>query len=539
MTPTASPTLRHWIALLALSLPMFMMATDFTAIFLAMPPMAADLAPSATQSLWIVHIGELIAAGTVITMGWLTGRIGPRILLLLALPLYAVSSALAAFAPNPEILLVARVLIGLATAAVGPAAFAMLRWLFTSAKHYGIAFAVVMGAFPVGTALGPPLTGLLLEHFWWGSVFLVNVPVGAAVLLGGLWLFPRAEERTADRIDMSSVAVSIAAVMLGVYGLQEIADQGFSVSYLLAVAVALVLSAWFVRRQRRVPNPLVDPELFASPLLRLLTVYFVLVHVAFVATDFVLIQHLQVVLDISPGNLGLVLVLPGIAAIIATGLTPALTARLTPASLMAVSFSGGIIGLLTILTALTVAPDVALFAAGMTIISFAVSPTMVLAAQLMITSVPRRQAGAAASVQDIGASLGGVVGIMILGSIAGVVFGRGVRAGAPESVGATDLGPATESPGAAVALAEEIGGGTGDALLSVVHDAWTQGAVAAHVLALAVAVLMLVVIVRWMRGVPMPTDDELADGDPADAEPISEALPADALDAEGVHSNAP
>lgn len=511
MTPNATPTLRHWIALLMLGLPMFMMATDFTAIFLAMPPMAADLAPTATQTLWIIHIGELIAAGTVITMGWLTGRIGPRSLLLMAFPLYAVSSALAAFAPNPETLLVARVLIGLAAAAVGPAAFAMLRWLFTSAKHYGIAFAVVMGAFPVGTALGPPLTGLLLENFWWGSAFLINVPVGAAALLGGLWLFPRTVERTTDRIDLTSVVVSIAAVMLAVYGLQEIADQGFSASYALAVTAAVVLGAWFARRQRRLDNPLLDPELFASPLLRMLTLYFVLVHLAFVAIDFVLIQHMQIVLEISPGTLGLFLVLPGIGSIVGTALTPLLTARMRPATAMASGIGVGIIGVLAILTGLTVIPGITLLATGMTIVSLGVSPTMVLAAQLMITSVPRHKAGPAASVQDIGASLGSAIGIMVLGSVSALMFGRGVRAGAPDGVSEAELSPATDSPGAAVALAEEIGGGRGDELLSVARDALTQGTVAAHALALAVAVLMLVVIVRALRGVQMPADDDPVD----------------------------
>src|SRR5699024_4393970 len=232
-------------------------------------PVAADLEPTATQLLWIVHIGELVAAGTLITMGWLTGRIGPRTLLLAALVLYGIGSGLAAFAPNAETLLTARVLIGAATAAASPAAFAMLRWLFTSARHYGVGFAVVMGAFPVGAALGPPLTGLLLEYFWWGSVFLINLPVAAIALLGGLWLFPAVSERTTDRIDITSVVVSITAVMLTVFGLQEIADQGVSPTYVLSIGGGVVLGWWFIRRQRRIDNPLLDLSLFAYRVLRI------------------------------------------------------------------------------------------------------------------------------------------------------------------------------------------------------------------------------------------------------------------------------
>lgn len=473
---------------------MFMMATDFTAIFLAMPPMAADLTPSSTQSLWIVHIGELIAAGTVITMGWLTGRIGPRALLLLALPLYALASALAAFAQDPETLLVARVLIGLATAAAGPATFAT--------------FAVVMGAFPVGAALGPPLTGLLLEHFWWGSVFLINAPVAALAALGGLWLFPCITERTTERLDVTSVVVSMTAVMLAVFGLQEIAERGFSLSYAVVVLTAGVLGAWFVRRQRRLANPLLDLDLFAAPLLRLLTVFFILVHVAFVAADFVLIQYLQVVLGLPAGTLGLVLALPGMAAITSTAITPTLISRLAPVTVMSWGTAGGLLGAGLIVLALTRAPGAAAFAAGMTIMSFAMSPAMVLATQLIVTSVPRRQAGPAASIQEIGASLGSAIGIMALGSLASAVFGRGVSAGAPEGVSGPGLEMATQSLGAAVAFAEELGGDSGERLLSVVHEAWAQGTLAAMTLAIVVGVVMLVMIARGLRWVQIPVDEK-------------------------------
>ena len=511
MTTTSTPTKqtsRQWTALLLLGLPMFMMATDFTAVFLAMPAVGADLAPSATQLLWIVHIGELVAAGTLITMGWLTARIGPRSLLLIALTLYGSASALAAFAPNAETLIVARVLIGAATAAVSPAAFAMLRALFTSARHYGIGFAVVMGAFPVGTALGPPLTGLLLEHFWWGSVFLVNVPVAAIAVLGGLLLFPSSNERSTDRIDITSVVVSMAAVMLVVFGLQEIVDQGFSVTYILAITAGIVLGTWFIRRQQRIDNPLLDLNLFAIRILRLMAIFFVLSMAGFMAVDFILIQHLQIVLGVPTATLGMILVAPGIAAILATGLTPILTRRFTPATVMATGVGISMLGALVILTALLLTPALTLFTVGMTLISFGMSPPMVLGAQLMLTSVSKQQTGPAASIQDMGASLGGAVGIMVLGSLSMAVFSRGVNAGAPEGVPQSDLDAATDSPGAAVAIAKDIGGPRGDELLSVIQEAWSWGTVSAYAFVMLIGVTLLVIIIRGLRGVHLPSDDE-------------------------------
>lgn len=495
---------RQVIALLLLGLPLFMMATDFTTIFLAMPALGADLAPSATQSLWIVHVGELVAAGSVITMGWLTGRFGPRTLLLVALPVYGLASACAAFAENAEVLIAARIVIGLASAAAGPATFAMLRWMFTTPGQYGVAFAVVMGAFPVGTALGPPLTGLLLEHFEWGSVFLINTPVAAVAVLGGLWLFPRTPERSAQRLDVASVALSMAAVMLAVHGLQEVADRGLSLGPALSVPAAVLLGAWFVRRQRRLADPLLDPVLFTAPMMRLLTLFFLLIHVSFVAIDYVLIQYLQIVLALPPGVLGLVLTLPGLAAIISTALTPAVSSRLRPASMMAGGMGLGLTGAALILTGLVLAPATVLIATGMTLMAFSMSPLMVLATQLMITSVSRSRAGPAAAIQDIGASLGSALGIMLLGSLAGVVFGRGMRSAGRDG----EDGTGTESLGAALSRAEDLGGERGEALLLAVREAWSLGTVAAVALALALGAATLVVMVRGLRGVQVPEQQE-------------------------------
>ena len=505
-TIPAQPTWREWTAVMLLTLPLFMMATDFTAIFLAMPAIAADLAPSSTQLLWIVHIGELIAAGFVITMGWLTGRIGPRALLLMAMSLYGLASALAAFAPNAETLLAARVLIGLATAAASPAGIALLRSLFSSAKHFSIGFAVVMGAFSVGGALGPPLAGLLLEYFWWGSVFLVNVPVAAVALFFGLWLFPRPIDRTTDRIDITSVVISMAAVMLAVYGLQNIADRGITVPFTLAIIVGLVLGWWFIRRQRRIENPLLDLDLFSIRVLRILALVFVTSQVAFMAVDFVLVQYLQIVAGIPTAPLGLLLAIPATAAIIATALTPALSRRYAPSTVMTAGMGVAVLGTLTILVTLAVAPVAPLFAGGMTIIALGVSPPMVVGAQLMVTSVTQRQAGPAASIQDIAASLGAAVGIVVLGSLSMAVFNQSLRATAPEDLSESTLDTASESPGGALSIAEGLGGDTGQELLQVAQDALSWGTVAAYLGALIVG-LVTMVILRGLRGVEMPTDE--------------------------------
>ncbi|WP_375003507.1 MFS transporter [Aeromicrobium sp. CTD01-1L150] len=506
------PTWRECTGLALLVLPMFMMATDFTAMFMAMPAVTADLAPSTTQTLWIMHIGEFVAAGLVITMGWLTGRTGPRLLLLAAMGLYGLSSAMAAFATDPETLLVARVLIGLAAASASPAAIAMLRSMFTSTKYFGIAFAVLMGAFSAGGTLGPPLGGVLLEYFWWGSVFLINVPVAAVVLLAGLRLFPRSSDRTDERIDMTSVMLSIAAIMLAVFGLQEIADQGVSPLYVGTTAAGLGLGVWFVRRQRRVANPLLDLSLFSIRPLRIAATAFVLSSLAFVAVDFILVQYLQIVTGVPTAQLGLMLAAPGLAAVVGTTFTLPLARRLALSHLMAAGLVISLIGALTIITAIPLAAQVTwLFIFGTTALAFGFTPLMLLGAQLIVTSAPKERAGSAVAIQDVSAGLGGAVGMAFVGSIAMAVFSRVLTVTAPTGVTDADLDAATQSPGGAVAVAEDIDGRTGQDLLTSAQDALSWGTVAAYATAIVLGIATIILILRGLRGVELPSETDEPD----------------------------
>ncbi|MBB3663729.1 DHA2 family multidrug resistance protein-like MFS transporter [Prauserella sediminis] len=503
---SARPTWRAWTGLALLALPLFMMATDFTVMFLAMPAVTADLLPSTTQTLWILHIGEFVAAGFVIAMGWLTGRIGPRTLLLFAIVLYGTASTLAAFAPDAETLLTARVLIGLAAAAASPAAISMLRSLFGGSRHFGIAFAVLMGTFSAGSALGPPMGGMLLEHFWWGSVFLINVPVAAVVLLGGPWVFPKGGRTTAERIDMTSVVLSMGAVILVVFGLQEIADRGPAVPYVLATLVGLVLGTWFVRRQRRLANPLLDLGLFAIRTLRVTAIAFVLSSAAFVAVDFLLLQYLQIVAGVPTDRLGLLLAAPGIAAVLGTAVTPILARWVEPARLMASGVGLALVGAMAVIWSIAGGTQQTwLSITGTTVVSLGVTPLMMLGAQLIVTAAPAKRTGSAVAVQDISAGLGGALGMAFIGSLAMAVFGRVLTAGAADGLTGAELDTAAQNPGSAVAVAGDLGGADGQALLTAAHDALSWGTVAAYGTAVVLGIATIVLVVRGLRGARLDT----------------------------------
>lgn len=173
---------RDWCGLGAMALALFMLSTDNTMLFLAQPSIGADLRPSAAQGLWIVHVGAFLGAALVITMGRLGDRVGRKRLVIIGMAGYGAASLFAAFAPTAETLIGARPLLGAATAVVTPSAMALLRTMFTDPEQFTRAFAIVMAAFSAGVAFGPPMGGLLIEYFWWGAVFLVNVPAAIIFL---------------------------------------------------------------------------------------------------------------------------------------------------------------------------------------------------------------------------------------------------------------------------------------------------------------------------------------------------------------------
>lgn len=526
---TSTPTWRSWVGLALLSLPLFMMATDMTALFLAIPSIAADLNPSSTELLWIMHSGEFVAAGLVITMGRLADKIGRLRLLLIALGLYGLSSALAALSTSPEFLLASRMLIGAAAAAASPSAIGLLRSMFVSAKHYSIAFAVLMGAFTAGGAIGPPMGGLLLEHFWWGSVFLINVPVAALTLIAGFWLLPNNAGDNPGRIDALSVGLSLGAVILIVFGLQEIADQGFSILYGASIVTGAILGWLFVRRQKRVADPLLDLGLFGYRTLRVTVIVIIVASLAFMATDLVLIQFLQVVTETPMATLGLLLAIPGSASILGSVVTPVAARFMKPSQVLAIGIVIGVAGAALVVAAIGFASSTLAWSiVGSSLITFGITPVMILSSQLIVTAVPVERTGSAVAIQDVGGGLGGALGMAMFGSLALLVYTRSLESNAPLGVNESALESTSQSPGAAAAVSESIGGSVGSQLKGATDVAWSLGTQVVFGVAVVMGLILLVLVLRGLRGVSLPSDDtDPADDSDADsaliAEPTSEA----------------
>ncbi|HET7875964.1 MAG TPA: MFS transporter, partial [Methylomirabilota bacterium] len=289
-------TRREWIGLAVIALPCLLYSMDLTVLNLAVPHLSADLRPTGAQLLWIVDIYGFLVAGSLITMGTLGDRIGRRRLLLIGAAAFGAASVLAAFSRTAEMLIASRALLGVAGATLAPSTLSLIRNMFLDPEERTVAIGVWVTSFSVGGAIGPLVGGVLLEYFWWGSVFLLAVPVMVLLLLAGPRLLPEFRDPGASRLDPVSAGQSLAAVLLVIYGLKRVAEHGPAWGPAVVVAAGLLVGAAFVRRQRRLADPLIDLTLFGSPAFTIaLLTYTLGTFVAFGVYIFIA-QYLQLVL---------------------------------------------------------------------------------------------------------------------------------------------------------------------------------------------------------------------------------------------------
>lgn len=267
MTVDAAPRAgrREWIGLAVIALPCLLYSMDLTVLNLAVPALTADLKPSSAQLLWIVDIYGFLVAGSLVTMGTLGDRIGRRRLLLMGAAAFGIASVLAAFSTSAEMLIATRALLGLAGATLAPSTLSLIRNMFIDPRRRTFAIGLWATSYSVGSGIGPLLGGVMLEHFWWGSVFLVGVPVMVLLLAVGPVLLPEFRDPEAGRLDLISAALSLFGLLALIYGLKRIAEDGLGLLAALSILAGLATGVAFVRRQRQLDDPLIDLRLFQVP----------------------------------------------------------------------------------------------------------------------------------------------------------------------------------------------------------------------------------------------------------------------------------
>ncbi|BCY10295.1 MFS transporter [Actinoplanes sp. L3-i22] len=399
-------------------LPTLIVATDITALLLALPALSADLGASAVEQLWISDSYGLTVAALVITMGTLGDRIGRRRLLLIGAAAFAGLSLAAAFATGPLMLIVIRALLGVAGATLTPSTLALITTMFGEHDpRRGRAIATWATCQFTGGALGPVLAGLLLQHFWWGSIFLIAVPPMLLLLLTGPFLLPEHRAPQPGRLDPASVALSLTAVLLLIFALKQASAGGQVALPAAAFAVGAAVGFAFVRRQHRLPTPLLDLRLLHSRTFTAVLVALVGAGIAMAGTGLLVTQYLQGVRGLSPVTAALLFAPMGLGVAAGTMTAPALARRVPPVTAIAGGLAVSALGSLLMLTG-----ALPLILTGITVLALGTGPLFALGTGLVMNAVPPSRAGSAAAMSETGNYFGGSLGFALLGVLATVVY---------------------------------------------------------------------------------------------------------------------
>ncbi|MBE8525357.1 MFS transporter [Amycolatopsis sp. H6(2020)] len=507
-------TRREWLGLAVLALPTLVIAISMTVLNLAVPKLSADLHPSSTQLLWIIDIYGFVISGLLITLGNVGDRIGRRRLLVWGAGAFGLASAGAALAPDAETLIAARALMGVTAATLMPSTMSLIRTMFADARQRSVAIGVWISCFTAGSALGPVVGGALLERFWWGSVFLLAVPVAVLLVVLGPVVLPEDRDPRPGRLDFLSAGLLLAAVLGMVYGLKQITVEGVSVTAGGIALAGLVVGVAFVWRQRVLPDPLLDLRLFGIRSFSVALAVLALVVAAAAGMNFFVGQYLQTAMGLSPFQAGLVVVPAALASIVGTTSAPALARRVPRAYLMGAGLALSAAGLV-ILAQVTPGSGVGVVIAGGVVMSLGFGPTLALGNDLVLSSVPARQAGAAAAIAETGADLGIALGIAAIGS-AGMIAYRG-RVGdqLPPGLPGWAEDAARDTVGAAFAAARSLSDAAGSALREVAGQAFTEGLRLAAWIGAVIALVLSTAVVVLLRRVG-PTSGEEVDADQGD-----------------------
>ncbi|SCE10428.1 MFS transporter, DHA2 family, multidrug resistance protein [Streptomyces sp. BpilaLS-43] len=512
---TAAGGGNRWVVLVVLCLSLLVVALDATVLHVAVPAVTEDLRPSAVGLLWIVDAYPLVCASLLILFGTLGDRIGRRRVLLSGYALFGIASALAATADTPTVLIAARALLGVGGAMIMPATLSILRQVFPDRRERALAIGVWTAVAAVGAATGPVIGGFLVEHFWWGSVFLINIPLMAVVLPVGRWLLPESRGADDGPWDVLGALTAAAGVLGVVLGIKRLGSGGAvpdaaTLVPLLAGAALLVL---FVRRQRRRVHPLIDIAMFSRPAFTTAVGCIVLAMLALVGLELIAVQYLQLVLGLSPLETGLRL-LPLTFAAMAAGATGSYTLRrVGPRRMVGWGFVLTAASVL-LLTLMGQHDRPVLLTAGFVLLGFGLQSTLFGAYESMLSEAPAERAGGAAAIGETSYQLGAGMGIALLGSVMNAAYAPGLSRLHEEGVPAAAGTAASHSLGEAYQVAGRLGP-LGHVLRTTARHAFVDGL---HVTLLVSAGLLLLGALAALR-LPRAMDCGQEAGECRDAAP--------------------
>jgi MFS transporter, DHA2 family, multidrug resistance protein len=505
---------REWSALGVLLLPLLLVSMDVSVLYFAVPFITRDLAPTSTEQLWILDIYGFVLAGLLITMGALGDRIGRLRLLLLGATLFGLASLAAAFSTSASMLIFSRALLGVGGATLMPSTLALIRNIFRDDKQRATAVAIWTAGLTFGVALGPILSGFLVERFWWGSVFLINVPFMLLLLVLAPRLVPEYRNPIAGRFDLLSSALSLAAILPAIYGIKEIAAHGLSWPALASIAVGLGVGVVFVRRQMLHTDPMIDLQLFrrrtfSGSIAMTMLAMFALVGMAMFTT-----QYLQLVLGLAPLEGALWSVLPTLGV----GGAAALAAMLVQRGVNRADLIGGgflvAAGGLLVMTRVEVDSPLWMILVGAGLLASGLVVVMSLGTDLVVAAAPPARAGSASALLETGSEFGGALGIAVLGSVGAAVYRVSVTDRLLSDLPTAGVEAIRETLGGALVLASQLPPPAAERVSMLARVAFTDSLHAAALSGAIVTALAALAALAFLRTssarVPTAPRDESA-----------------------------
>ncbi|TDC86197.1 MFS transporter [Micromonospora sp. KC606] len=457
---------REWAGFAVLALPTVLLGLDVTALYLVVPSLAADLHPTATETLWIMDAYGFLIAGFLITMGTLGDRIGRRRLLMIGMAAFGAASVLAAFAPSALWLIMARALLGVAGATLMPSTLSLVSNMFTDARQRALAIGAWATMFALGMAAGPVVGGVLAASFWWGAAFLIAVPISVFVLAAAPTLLP--EFRTdAGRLDLLSVGLSLAAMLSTIYAIKHVAAHGIDIQAWAAVLFGGGSAVAFVRHQLRLKEPLLDMRLFTNRAFSAALTVLLIGLAGFGGMMFLITQHLQLVEGLSPTAAGLWMGPPALAMLIGGIGAPLIATRIPPGGVMGSALALSLIGYAFLAFAgtdskLSVVTGFAFLYLGLGVIA-------ALGTDIVVGAAPSERSGSAAALSETVQELGIAAGVALLGSLTTAIYRTAAEArpGLTRSVAE----PYNDSLSGATSMADQLPAGA----LRHAQEAFTSG----------------------------------------------------------------
>lgn len=475
--------IKKWLTLAIVSSALFLIVVDMTVLYTALPALTRELQASSSQKLWIINVYSLVVCALLPGLGTLGDRLGHKPVFLSGLAVFGIASLCAAFSPAPAWLICARILLALGAAMMMPATLSLIRLTFADARERSFAIGVWAAIASGGAAFGPVLGGFLLEHYWWGSVFLINVPVVLLTLVMAATILPKREGNRDKPWDLLGSLQIMLGLLGGVYAIKELGKTAPSHAVALAaMLVAAVFMTAFVRRQHRQAQPLIDFTLFRALPFSSAVAAAMVASAALIGMELALSQHLQLVRALSPLDAGLLLLPLPLASVIAGPLTGFMLPRADKAQVLWGSLLVSGIGMASYL--LLHDASVPLQVASLVLLGLGLGAVMTAASSAVMLNVSPQQAGMAASIEEVSFELGGVLGVTILGTIMTAVYSATLVL--PGSAGL--LPNAHDTLDAALQAAEQLPGALGLQVAQLARDAFDQAFVA--VLATAAAILL-------------------------------------------------